>query len=232
MSAFGAVYIRIQNPVFSDFLRKYSHLCSEIGDWIKGPKYDFEYDDQYYDVYADGCPKNLDELQDYILEVISEFCDDRFKEFAEEFRANYPVIKSGFTYVRWMYTPDPDDCEIPEPVVFEYGTDPNKTSRPASTLSVKISGFVYGGLSASVFREDLFEHLYEDYEDVLLLRMCKKTFWYRDNPETEVDFNKAGSDIVDFNIFIRFIREVDIESLSELLSRFRRSFGYHMSYEF
>lgn len=47
MCAFGAVFIRIKNPALADILRKYSYLCSEINAWIKGPEYDFAYEDRY-----------------------------------------------------------------------------------------------------------------------------------------------------------------------------------------
>ena len=123
MSFDGALIVRINNPALLEVLETYADECPDIAYMLDSRKYDFEY--EYLDcAYVDGCPEDLDDLQEYLLELIKEYSEDymeAFEDFEVRFREKYSQIKKEFSYVQWAYTPPAEEFEIPDSIVFEYG---------------------------------------------------------------------------------------------------------------
>ena len=229
--SFGAVFVRINNPVFLEILREYAEVCPDICPLIESQDYDFEYGDLTGFASDVGCPESLDKLSEKVLDLISEVADDSFDEFAKKFREKNSEIMGEYSYVQWIYTPPSSDHGMPDDIVFTYGKDKKHNTDQSTTLKVKISSEARGGMVAAGFRDDLFEYFVDAFEDITYFEIWDADFRYRDHPEKEVDFEDESWDIVDIDIYIRFEKSVFVDEINKVVSKIHSDFGYHINCE-
>ena len=109
MSFDGSTIVKINNPKLKAVLKEAEKdgLCIEP--FMENSKYDFSVE-SYDCSIVDGCPTNLDELLDYILQLIEVFNEAEhnaaYCRFIPVLESEYPNLKDLFTYVYWSYVPD------------------------------------------------------------------------------------------------------------------------------
>ena len=233
MQRFGAVIVRINNPILRRLLKEYENVCPDVGCLMENKCYDIEYGDLLYINHLDGCPRSLDDLKDYILDLINDLSDkESFDVFANEFSNKCSEITRGYSYVQWIYTPQGKNHEMPDSFVFTYGEDNSHNAQQVSTLKVRISSYVHGGNIAAGFRQDLYDSFLEEFEGETYFKVWDENYFYRDNPEKKVDFEDESWDIVDVDICIRFEKYVEVDAINKVIIRLRRDYGYHITCKF
>ncbi len=232
MRNLGAVFVRINNPVLLKILKEYADICPDVGCFVETNAYDFEYGDLFYSPSPGKCPETLDDLQEYILDLINEFADDSFDEFAEGFKDRYEEIKRGFSYVQWVYTPPANNHDMLNDMVFTYGKDKTHYDAPKTTLKVRILSDAPSGSLACLFRDDLFDYFCDEFEDKPGFMTWYEDYRYRDNPEKEVDLEDGSWNTVDIFICYRFQKHVHIDIINRVISKLRRDYGYHITCEY
>ena len=122
----GATIVKINNPKLKALLEdaKKKGLCIEP--FMEDSDCDFSVEN--YDCsIVDGCPADLDDLKDYILQliaVVNDFDHNADYWFKDIFEAEYPNLKDSFTYVYWSYVPDDYTREsehLDDVMEFKYG---------------------------------------------------------------------------------------------------------------
>ena len=113
MSYDGGISVKINNPKLKAALKELENYGLFIECFIENEKYDFSFEN-WDSATIKGCPENLDDLKDYIwqlIEVVNEYenkevyfqCEKMCKRL---FKFAYTDIKDSFTYVYWTYSPD------------------------------------------------------------------------------------------------------------------------------
>lgn len=131
--------VKINNPKLKTLLEEAEKdgLCIDL--FMEDSKYDFSFEDMdASDV--NGCPTGLDDLKDYILQLIEAFNEEdnyeAYCRFVKNFENKYPNLKDSFTYVYWSYVPDDQTQEfehLDDVIEFKYG----KLSRQKSSNKKK-----------------------------------------------------------------------------------------------
>ena len=144
MSFDGSTIVKINNPKLKALLEEAEKKGLCIKPFMENSKYDFSVEN--YDCsLGEGCPTDLDDLRDYILqliEVVNGF--DHYQDywFKKVFEDEYPNLKDSFTYVSWTYVPadyDKSDYDNEDILEFKYGKpgrkkSSNKKQKGPSTL--------------------------------------------------------------------------------------------------
>ena len=140
----GATIVKINNPKLKALLEDAEKKGLCIKPFMENSKYDFSVECYDYSI-VDGCPKDLDDLKDYILQLIEVVNDfDHYQDywFKKLFEDEYPNLKDSFTYVSWAYVPadyDKSDYDNEDILEFKYGKpgrkkESNKKQNGPSTL--------------------------------------------------------------------------------------------------
>ena len=110
MSYDGGIFVKINNSKLKKLLEEaeIDGLFTEY--FNEYEKFDFSFEN-CDSATISGCPKDLDDLKDYILRLIECFqdgykCKEAYRRFKNVFEAEYPNLKDSFTYVYWAYYPD------------------------------------------------------------------------------------------------------------------------------
>ena len=110
MSFDGGISVKINNSKLKKMLEEAESdgLFTEY--FNEYEKFDFSFEN-CDSATISGCPKDLDDLKDYILRLIEYFqdgykCKEAYRRFKNVFEAEYPNLKDSFTYVYWEYSPD------------------------------------------------------------------------------------------------------------------------------
>lgn len=145
MSYDGGISVKINNSKLKAMLVEAERDGLFIEYFTENEKYDFSFENED-DATVYGCPKDLDDLKDYILQLIEFFQDGkRYREaycrFEKVFEAEYPNLKDSFTYVSWNYSPGDETraFEHQDDMEFKFGKPgrkkvSNKKKNGPSTL--------------------------------------------------------------------------------------------------
>ena len=130
--AVGAIFVQLNNSTLTAMLEEAESDGLNIELFSENSKYDFSFEDMDAAIVS-GCPKDLDNLKDYILQLIEAFNEEdnyeAFCRFKKEFDVGYPSLKESFTYVSWEYVPDDLTREyehLDEVIKFKYGKSGRK----------------------------------------------------------------------------------------------------------
>ncbi len=131
MSYDGGISVKINNTKLKEMMEEAERDGLFIEYFSEYEKFDFSFENDSATVK--GCPKDLDDLKDYILRLVEWYqdgkeCKDAYCRFKILFEAEYPNLKDSFTYVSWEYSPDDYSraSEHLDDMVFEYGTPARK----------------------------------------------------------------------------------------------------------
>ena len=113
MSYDGGISVKINNPKLKAALKEFESYGLFIECFNEKEKYDFSFEN-WDSATIKGCPKDLDDLKDYIWQLIEVVNENENKEVLFQckkmckklFRFAYTDIKDSFTYVYWAYSPD------------------------------------------------------------------------------------------------------------------------------
>ena len=131
MSYDGGISVKINNSKLKAMLVEAESDGLFIEYFTENEKYDFSFENMDSSDVT-GCPKDLDDLKDYILQLIEAINEeDNYEEycrFKRKFDAEYPSIKTSFSYVKWVYVPsDYDRSDYDDDVLeFKYGNPVRK----------------------------------------------------------------------------------------------------------
>ncbi|MCQ2772661.1 MAG: leucine-rich repeat domain-containing protein [Bacilli bacterium] len=138
----GATIVKINNPKLKTLLEdaKKGGLCIEP--FMEDSEYDFSVENHDCSI-VDGCPTDLDDLKDYILQLIEVVNQGGNRQFKDAFEAEYPNLKDSFSYVYWSYVPDDQTREsehLDDVIEFKYGKPGRKkasNNKKKGTLILK-----------------------------------------------------------------------------------------------
>ena len=126
MSYDGGISVKINNSKLKTMLEESESDGLNVELFSEDKKYDFSFENMDSSTVS-GCPKDLDDLKDYILQLIEAFNEEdnyeAYCRFKKEFDVEYPSIKTSFSYVKWVYVPsDYERSDYDDDVLeFKYG---------------------------------------------------------------------------------------------------------------
>ena len=117
------ITVKIINPTLLKVLKDFEEIdFGEFEIFDGRGKYDIYLES--VDSTVSGCPKSLDDLKQYIVDLLAEFGVFRNEKFADYFENNYPEIEKDYSYVYWICYEDEDENEE-----FEFGKPYSKKNK-------------------------------------------------------------------------------------------------------